>query len=162
MKKQYMFGMFMLCFFVWVMVVDNAVLPSSDQCQQDAGVYTRYRVKTWSKDNPLDHLLTDELLVYAVVKDREQLYYMDYKPQFETALKNMPEGTPLQLRYVSRFPKFWKRSLYDVRVNGVSQLMYSAYALKEKQQAIWKFTGMMAGIYAFLILLGLINKPRLK
>jgi hypothetical protein len=161
MKKQYMFGMFMLCFFVWIMVVDNVLLPSSEQCRQDVGVYTRYRVKSWAEADKLE-LLTDELLIYAIVKNREQLYYMDYKPQFETALKNMPEGTPLQLRYVRRFPKFWKRSLYDVRINGVSHLMYSAYALKEKQQAIWNFTGIMAGIYAFLILLGLINKPRPK
>jgi len=161
MKKQYMFGMFMLCFFVWVMVVDNAVLPTSEQCRQDVGVYTRYRVKTWPKNDRVD-LLTDELLIYAVVKDREKLYYMEHKPQFETALKNIPEGTPLQLRYVHRFPKVWKRSLYDIRVNGVSRMQYSTYTLKEKQQTIWKFTGIMAGIYAFLVILGLINSPRPK
>jgi hypothetical protein len=156
-----MFGMFMLCFFVWVMVVDNAVLPSSDRCKQDVGVYTRYRVKKWAQSDRLD-LLTDELLVYAVVKNREQLYYLDYKPQFEIALKNIPEGTPLQLRYVHGFPKIWKRSLYDIRINGVSHVRYSTYALKEKQAAIWKFTGIMAGIYVFLVLLGLVNKPHPK
>ena len=161
MRKQYMFGMFMLCFFVWVMVVDNVVLPSSAECKQDVGVYTRYRIKKWNNNTQLD-LLTDELLIYAIIKNREQLYYLDYKPQFEIALKNLPEGTPVQLRYVNRFPKVWKRTLYDLRVGGVPALPYSTYSLKEKQEKIWKFTGAMAGIYAFLLVLGLINKPRPK
>ena len=161
MKRPYMFGMFILCFFVWVMVVDNMVLPISGNCRQDVGIFTRYRIKTWSQNKKLD-ILTDELLVYAVVKGREQLYYIEYKPQFEIALKNLEAGAPLQLRYVNRFPKVWKRSLYDIRINGVSKLQYSTYQLREKQENIWKFTGLMAGIFAFLVVLGLINNPRPK
>lgn len=161
MKRQYMFVMFMLCFFVWAMVVDNMVLPSPNGCRQDVGVYTRYRVKKWTKGRKLE-LLTDELLVYAIVKDRERLYYIEYKPHFEAALKGLEQGTPVQLRAVNRFPKFWKRSLYDLRVDGVSALRYSQFQLDTKQKQIWKFSGIMAGIFAFLAVLGMINKPRPK
>jgi|GEM_PF-5913018 len=36
MKKEYLVGMFVLCFFVWAVVVDNAVLPGNQQLRQDA------------------------------------------------------------------------------------------------------------------------------
>lgn len=32
----------------------------------------------------------------------------------------------------------------------------------EKQREIWKFTGIMAGVFVGLAVLGLINKPRSK
>jgi hypothetical protein len=159
MKKQYMIGMFALCFCIWAIVVDNAVLPPMNALSQDVGAYSRYRVKTWNRDGKLD-ILQDELLIYAVVKNREQLYYMEYKPYFESSLKHMEQGTPVQLRYVNRFPKFWKRHLYDLRINGQSVLRYAPGQLIQKQKEIWKFTGIMGGIFLFLAFLGLINKPR--
>ena len=67
MKKQYMFVMFILCFCVWTVVVDNVILPSDDRLQQDVGQYTRYRVKKWRGDGSLD-FMKDELMVYAHVK----------------------------------------------------------------------------------------------
>ncbi len=161
MRKQYLFGMFVLCFFVWAVVVDNAVLPSNDSLSQDVGAYSRYRVKKWGAGGKLD-LLQDELLIYAVVKDREQLYYMEYTPNFEASLKYLEKGTPVQLRHTNRFPKFWKRHLYDLRIQGISQLSYSPAHLMIRQKEIWKFTGIMGGVFLVLAVLGLLNKPRLK
>jgi hypothetical protein len=161
MKKQYMVTVFLLCFLVWAVVIDNAVLPSLKSLKQDVGTYTRYRVKKWDKGGKLD-LLKDELLVYAVVKNREQLYYMDYKPHFEQTLKSLAPGTPLQLRYANRFPKFWKRHLYDLRNSGIPVLGYSPGHMITKQKEIWKFTGIMAGAFLFLAVLGFVNKPSWK
>lgn len=159
MKKQYMFVMFILCFCVWTVVVDNVILPSDDRLQQDVGQYTRYRVKEWSKSGKLD-VIEDELMIYAIVKNREQLYYMEHKSYFENSLKNLPEGTHVQIRYDRRFPKIWKRHAYDLRANGISVVRYSAAQLVQKQREIWKFTGIMVGVYAVLVVLGLINKPK--
>lgn len=159
MKKQYMFVMFILCFCVWTVVVDNVILPSDDRLQQDVGQYTRYRVKEWSKGGKLD-VIEDELMIYAIVKNREQLYYMEHKSYFENSLKNLPEGTYVQMRYDRRFPKIWKRHVYDMRANGISVVRYSAPQLLEKQREIWKITGIMGGVYLILVVLGLINKPR--
>ncbi len=161
MRKQYLFGMFVLCFFVWAVVVDNVVLPSMNSLSQDVGAYSRYRVKKWGTGGKLD-LVQDELLIYAVVKDREQLYYMEHTSNFEATLKYLEPGTPVQLRYTTRFPKFWKRHLYDLRTQGISQLSYSPAQLMIKQQEIWKFTGIMGGIFLVLAVLGLLNKPRKK
>ncbi|MCK5676595.1 MAG: hypothetical protein KAH99_06225, partial [Verrucomicrobia bacterium] len=147
--KKYVLSIFILCFFVWGVVVDNVVLPSGNQLRQDVGSYTRYRVKKWQKGSKLD-VIQDELMVYAIVKNREQLYYMEHKTYFENTLKSLPEGTPVQLRYVRRFPKLWKRHLYDLREGGIPIIRYSAYQLKEKQKEIWKFTGIMAGIFLAL------------
>jgi len=160
-KLQYVVGMFILCFFAWAVVVDNAVIPSNAHLRQDVGEYTRYRVKKWSQGGRFD-LLRDELLVYAVVKNREQLYYMEHKPHFEHALKTMQPGTSVQLRYAKAFPKFWKRHLYELRIGGRSVLRYSAPQLAEMQRETWKFTGIMGGIFLFLALLGFIGKPRLR
>lgn len=161
MKRQYMFGMFLLCFCVWAVVIDNVVLPSLTSLKQDVGQYTRYRVKNWNKGGKLD-VIEDELMIYAIVDNREQLYYMEYKPHFEMALKSLPERTPLQLRYDNRVPKFWKRHLYDLRSSGVTILSYSPAHMIQKQREIWKFTGIMVGVYFVLVVLGLINKPRKK
>lgn len=161
MSKRYLFGMFLLCFFVWAVVVDNVVLPSKNSLKQDVGEFSRYRVKKWSKGSKID-FIKDELMVYAIVKNREQLYYMEYKLHFEQTLKSLPKGTPLQLRYASRVPKFWKRHLYDLRSTGISVLSYSTGHMATKQREIWKFTGIMVGIFLFLAGLGLINKPRTK
>ena len=159
MRRQYFITMFCLCLFVWAIVVDNAILPSLDALKQDVGTYTRYRVKEWSKGRKWD-FVSDELLVYSIVKNREQLYYIERSPHFESTLKYLPEGTPVQLRYVRSFPKFWKRHLYDLRSNGVTIMSYSPGYLIEKQKDIWKVTGIMAGVYLILVVLGIINKPR--
>ncbi len=159
MRKQYAITMFFLCFFVWVIMVDNVILPKMDHLKQDVGSYTRYRVKEWNQLGKLD-VLQDELLIYAIVKNREQLYYMEYAPSFAATLSSLPEGTPVQLRYVRSFPKFWKRQLYDLRIGGQSALRFSQYSLLQKQKEIWKITGIMVGIFIFLVLIGLINKPR--
>lgn len=159
MKKQYMFLMFILCFCVWTVVVDHMILPSDDRLQQDVGQYTRYRVKEWNKGGKFK-VIEDELMIYAIVKNREQLYYMERKSYFENSLKNLPEGTHVQMRYDRRFPKLWKRHVYDIRVNGISVVRYSVPQLVEKQREIWKITGIMGGVYLILVVLGLINKPR--
>ena len=159
MRRQYFITMFCLCLFVWAILVDNAVLPSMDALHQDVGTYTRYRVKEWSKGKKWD-FISDELLVYAIVKNREQLYYIEHSPQFEATLKYLPEGTPVQLRYVRSFPKFWKRHLYDIRSSGISIMRYSPGYLIQKQKEIWKYTGIIGGVYLILVILGFINKPR--
>ena len=157
--KKYLLNMFILCFCVWAVVVDNAVIPGENQLKQDVGTYTRYRVKKWTKGSKLD-VIEDELLIYAIVKNREQLYYMEHKYHFENSLKNLPAGTPVQLRYARRFPKFWKRHLYDLREGGIPVVRYSAAQLFQKQRAIWKFTGIMGGVYLVLVALGFINRSR--
>lgn len=157
--KKYLLSMFILCFFVWGVVVDNVVIPSEDQLRQDVGSYTRYRVKKWDKGGKLD-VIPNELLIYAIVKNREQLYYMEHKSYFENSLKNLPAGTPVQLRYVRRFPKFWKRHIYDLREGGIPIVRYSAAQLFQKQRGIWKFTGIMGGIFLALAAVGMIGQPR--
>ncbi len=157
MKLKFIGWMFILCFCVWAVVVDNAVMPSLKELNQDVGVYSRYRLKAWSRSGKLD-FLKDELMVYAVVDNREQLYYIEYTPNFELTLKHMPAGTPVQMRYARRFPKFWKRHLYDMRENGVTRMSYSSYQLELKQREIWKFTYVMGGIFLFLAFLGLIRR----
>ena len=157
--RKYLLSMFILCFFVWGVVVDNVVIPAGDQLRQDVGSYTRYRVKKWQKGGKLD-VIQNELLIYAIVKNREQLYYMEHKSYFENSLKNLPAGTPVQMRYVRRFPKFWKRHIYDLREGGIPIVRYSAAQLHQKQQEIWKFTGIMGGIFLALAVVGMIGRPR--
>ncbi|MEN8255329.1 MAG: hypothetical protein ABFR33_07650 [Verrucomicrobiota bacterium] len=159
--KKYLLGMFILCLFVWAVVVDNVVLPSENQLRQDVGAYTRYRVKKWQKGGKLD-IIQDELMIYAIVENREQLYYMEHKTYFENSLKNLPEGTPVQLRYVRRFPKLWKRHIYDLREGGIPIIRYSATVLHQKQEEIWKFTAIMGGVFLALAVVGWIGKPRRK
>ena len=159
MGAKYYIIMFALCLFVWTILVDNVILPDKDRLKQDVGNYTRFRVKKWNKGGRLD-IVQDELLIYAVVDNREQLYYMEYQPYFEATLKNMPELMDVQMRYVNAFPKFWKRQLYDIRSQGRSLMTFSSYYMVQKQKEIWKITGIMGGIYGVLIVLGLLNKPR--
>ncbi len=158
MHTKYYLIMFLLCFFVWVMLVDNVVLPSMDSLHQDNGAYTRYRIKKWDKGGKLD-IIPDELMVYAVVKNHEQLYYMESNPSFRLTLDNLPEYTPVHLRYVRGFPTFWKRHLYEIRIDGQS-MGYSPYSMQQKKVRNWKITGIMGGIYALLVVVGLINKRR--
>lgn len=159
MRAKYYIIMFALCLFVWTILVDNVILPDKDHLRQDVGAYTRYRIKHWNKGGKLD-FVQDELLIYAIVDNREQLYYMDYQPYFEATLKSMPQYMPVQMRYVYRWPKFWKRQLYDIRTEGRSIITFSSYYLVQKQREIWKITGIMGGIYLILVVLGLLNKPR--
>lgn len=153
--------MFILCFFVWAVVVDNMILPGEDQLKQDVGTYTRYRVKKWQQGGKLD-IIPDELMVYAVVKNREQVYYMEHKLFIENTLKRLPSETPVQLRYVRRFPKLWRRHMYELRQEGIPVIRYSSMALDQKQQGIWKFTGIMGGIFLVLAAVGWIGKSRKK
>jgi hypothetical protein len=159
MKKQYTFVVFLICFFVWAVVVDNAVIPKMDNLRQLTGSFTRYRVKELDKSGKL-HLLKDELLIYARVKEREEFFYIERTPYFEATLKNLQPGDLLELRYSQAFPKVWKRSLYDVRVDGRSILRYSPQQLAEKQKFIWKFSGIIGGAFLLLAFIGMINKPR--
>ena len=101
-------------------------------------------------------------MIYVIVKNREQLYYMEHKSYFENTLKNLPAGTPVQVRYKRGFPKIWKRHLYSLNDNGIPIVRYSAAQIFKKQREIWKFTGIMGGVYLILVVLGLINKPRRK
>jgi hypothetical protein len=146
---------------VWVVVVDNAILPADDRLPRDVGTYTRYRVKKWNNGGKLD-IIQDELLIYVVVKNREQLYYMEHKPYFEATLKNLPAGTPVQVRYKKGFPKVWKRHLYSMYENGIPIVRYSAAQIFQKQREIWKLSGIMGGVYLIFVVLGFINKPRRK
>lgn len=162
MKRQYMFTMFLLCFFVWSVVVDNVMIPKMDQLQRKQGTFSRYRVKEWGGEIGKVDLLKSELLVYGHIRDREQLYYIEYKPHFKAILDSLSPGTTIEMHYTKGFPKFWKKVLYDFRVDGYSVIRYSPIQLKQKQKAVLKFTGIMVGIYAFLVVLGLINQPRRK
>jgi hypothetical protein len=159
MKKQYTLVVFMVCFFVWAVVVDNAILSKMESLQRLSGSFTRYRVKELNRGGKL-HLLKDELIIYARIKDREEFFYIERTPYFEATLKNLQPGDPLDLRFSKGFPKVWKRNLYDVRVGGNSILRYSPQHLAEKQKFIWKFTGSIAGAFFLLTILGMINKPR--
>jgi hypothetical protein len=150
---------FLICLFIWTLVVDNLFIPSFNDTVQDNGEYTRYRVKKWDNGKTFG-LLKDEIMVYAIVRNRERLYYIQYQPHLEQVFKDLQKGSPVQLRYVKRFPKFWKKNLYDLRVNGLTMARYSAHQIKSKQEDVWKFTGIMGGVYLFLVILGLINKPR--
>ena len=156
--RKYLLSMFILCFFVWGVVVDNVVVSSEDQLRQDVGSYTRYRVKRGQKWGNFD-ILSDELLIYAIVKNREEIYYMEHKSYFENALKNLPAGTPVQMRYVRRFPKFLKRNIYDLREGGIPIVRYSSTQLHQKQREVWKFTGIMGGIFLVLAVVGMIGHP---
>jgi hypothetical protein len=153
--------MFVLCFVVWTALVDNVVLPDHDRLQQDAGLFTRYRMKEWRKVGNLN-LMPNELLIYASMKEQEQVYYLEYKDHFEAILQALPEGTPIQMRYVNGFPKIWKRQLYDLQISGNSILSFSSQSLEEKQKEIWKTTAIIGGVYLLLVGLGLLNKPSAK
>jgi hypothetical protein len=159
MSGRYFVGTFVLCLCVWAVVVDHVVLPSMDRLKQDVGVYSRYRVKEWNESKKFD-LIKDELLVYAYVENREQLYYIEYTPYFEATLKSLSKGDPIQLGYAQRLPKVWKRGLYDLRQGGVTLMRFSPVQLKQKQEFVWKVTGIVGGIYLFMVIVGLIAKPK--
>ena len=164
MKKQYIMLMFVLCFGVWAIVVDNLVLPSMNKLKSETGTYSRFRVKEWKGADKID-LINDELIVYAHVLARygrahEKMFYMDRNTYFEGALSNLPPGTRIELRYAKSFPKVWKRKVYDIRADGVSIMRASPGQLAEQQKFNWKFTGIMFGAFVVLSALGFINKPQ--
>lgn len=161
MKNEFVFLMFCLCFCFWVIVVDNVLIPDSEKLGQDTGLYSRYRVRKAIKDGDLD-LMKDKILIYAHIKNREQFYYLDHSPYFEAMLNKLEPGTKIQLRYAKSFPKVWQRTLYDVRIDGVPVMRYSSFQLKEKQEFIWKFTGIIGGIFLLLSVLGFVARPRIK
>lgn len=159
--KKYLLGMSILCLFVWAVVVDNAIIPSDKHLRQDVGAYTRFKVKKWQTGRKFD-IIEDELMIYAIVKNREQLYYMDHRSYLENGLKSLPAGSHVQLRYARRFPKFWKRQLYELRKEGIPYISYPAALLADKQKEVWKFSGIMAGVFLVLAAVGWVGKPRRK
>ena len=156
MTKKYVFGMLAFFFLAWAVIVDNAVLPHQDRLKQDVGIYSRYRVSKQAKSGPLK----DELIIYAVVQNKQQLYYMDYTPQSEWALESLEQGVPVQLRYANGFPKVWKPYLYEVHSQGVPVVSYSSFDRAARQKEVWKVTGMIGGAFIILFLVGLIKKPK--
>jgi hypothetical protein len=160
-RREYIFLMFALCFGVWAIVVDVLIIPPTNSLLSDRGQFSRYRVKEWKGDGKID-ILKDKILVYAYIKGNEKFYYIDRTGYFEAALKNIEQGATVELRYSKSFPKVWQRSLQEVRVDGVPVLRYSGAYLIEKQKFIWKFSGIMIGMFLLLSALGSINKPRRK
>lgn len=158
-KKEYTIGMFILCFLIWAFVVDQTLLPGNGDLRKETGTYSRYRVKKRNRGGKLG-FLKDELIVYAVVKGRERFYYMDYMPGFESSLKRLPQGTPVAILWDSGFPKVWKKRAYELQDGRRPVLCYSSQQLIERQKEIWKFTGIMGGVFAGLAVLGLINKRK--
>ena len=154
--------MFLLCFFVWAVVVDTVFIPKSNHLSRRSGTYSRYRVKQWGGKVGRVDLMKDELLVYAHIKGREQLFYVERKPHFEAVLGSLNSGSSIQIRYFKGFPKIWKKELYELQVDGYAAIRYSPVLLKEKQIKVLKFSGIMVGIFLFLAALGFVNKPRRK
>ena len=161
MKSEYVFLMFALCFAVWVIVVDNLIIPDADQLRIKRGQYSRYRVKEWKGDGKWD-LVKDKILIYAHSNHSEKFYYIDHTPYFAASLNNLEPGQEITVHYAQAFPKIWQRTVYEVQSGGLPVLRYSGLQLKAKQEFIWKFTGIIGGIFALLLLLGTIAKPKNK
>ncbi len=162
MKRQYIFTMFLLCFFVWAVVVDNVIIPKPSELRELNGTFSRYRAKEWTGEIGKVDLLEDELMVYGRIRDREQLFYIKHYPAFKANLDTLTPGDSVKFRYAKRFPKFWKKELYEMHASGYPILRYSSGLLSQKQRDIFKFSGIMTGIFVFLSLLSFINKPRQK
>lgn len=161
MKKEFMFLMFALCFAVWVIVVDNVLIPVHDGLLQKRGLYSRYRIKEWKGDGKLD-LVKDKIIIYAHSDHAEDFYYLEYKPHFVAALMNLQPGETITLKYSQGFPKVWQRTVYEVERGGLPVLRFSGFELKQKQAFVWKFTGIMGAAFLVLSLLGFLNKPKSK
>jgi len=159
MKKEFMFLMFALCLSVWVIVVDNVFIPGFDHLTQKRGLYSRYRIKEWKGDGKLD-LVKDKIIIYAHSDHAEEFYYLEYKPHFVAAMNNLQAGETITLKYSQGFPKIWQRTLYEIEQGGLPVLRYSEVDLNQKQTFIWKFTGIMGGVFLILCLLSFLNKPK--
>ena len=66
------------------------------------------------------------------------------------------------MHYAQSFPKFWKKELYELRVDGVPAIRYSSAQLRLKQKEVYKISGIFGGIFLILSLLGAVTKPREK
>lgn len=159
MKKEFIFLMFAVCFALWVIVVDNMILPKKENLRQKRALFSRYRVKEWRGDGKLN-LVKDKIVIYAHLDNAEEFYYLEYKPQYEAALKMIEPGATINLRYSKRFPKLWQRTVYRVDRGGLPVLITTDRDLKQRQMFIWKFTAAMGGLFILLSFLGFLNKPR--
>ncbi|WP_372806661.1 hypothetical protein [Pontiella sp.] len=158
MKKEYVLAMFLICFFIWASLVDNAVLPTSGQLQVEPGVFSHYRIKKGKQIGDFV-LRKDQVVLYAGVNDRERFFYIERMPGVDAALRNMAPDTPLTLGYVKRFPKVWKKQVYLLKANDRTVMQFSAGMLKRRQVFIWKFTGAVVGVFVLLCGLAFVNKP---
>lgn len=161
MKKEFIFLMFALCFAVWVIVVDNLIIPDSANLMRKNALYSRYRIKEWKGDGKYD-LIKDKIIIYGHSKNAEEFYYLEYKPHYEQALKGLAPGTPVSIRYSKGFPKVWQRTVYEIQSGDLPILRFSGAMLKERQAFNWKFSGIMGGAFLLLSLLGFLNKPKSK
>ncbi|NNJ70989.1 MAG: hypothetical protein HKP10_06835 [Kiritimatiellales bacterium] len=174
MKIPYVIVVLFFCILVWASSVGNLIIPSMHTLTDERGVYSHYEIRKWKRVGKFE-LIKNELRIHAILKDTpdelpertlekdlRELYYMDYKPQFQETLDKIPEGTNVKLRYVKRFPQFWKKNLYELQIGGAHILLYSPTQLEEKQAHNWKVTGIMAGFFVFLVVLSFINKPRVE
>ncbi|VGO15557.1 hypothetical protein PDESU_04142 [Pontiella desulfatans] len=159
MNKQYLLIVFLFCFFIWTALVDNCVLPSMDKLQERSGLFSHYRTREVGRNGKFN-LLKDELVVYVHVKSREEIYYIERTPAFEMVLKNVAPGARVKLGYAKRFPKVWKQTLYSMEIEGQPLIQLFPWRLADKQRYNWKVTGVVAGLFVFLGVLGFINKPR--
>jgi hypothetical protein len=144
-----------------VIVVDNLMIPSAEKLEVEQGQYARYRVKEWKGDGQID-LLKDKLIVYATVDGKERFYSMDRTGYLEMALKTIPPGAEIELRFSKGFPKVWQRSLQEIRLNGLPVVRYTNTYIEEKQAFIYTFSGIMMGIFILVWAIGFVGKPRSK
>ncbi|MDF7825108.1 hypothetical protein P4B35_13880 [Pontiellaceae bacterium B12227] len=161
MKKSVLLLMFILCFGVWAIVVDNLIVPSPHMLEVEKGRFAEFTVKERKFDGRVD-LLKDKLLIAAEVEGKNRYFMLDRTGMFETALRLIPEGTEIELRYSRSFPKFWQRTLYEIRVIGFPVISYTDDYLKQEQAFIYKFTGAIGGLFLLLCYLGLMKKNRRK
>lgn len=163
-----------LCFLIWVSAIGNLIIPSMHTLTDEKGVYSHYEIRKWKRVGKFE-LIKNELRIHAILgdtsgrdpqrtvdRDLREIYYMDYKPQFQETLDKIPEGTNVKLRYVKRFPQFWKKNLYEMQIGGAHILLYSPTQLEEKQAHNWKVTGIMTGFFVLLITLSYFNRPRVE
>jgi hypothetical protein len=47
MKKEYVLAVFLICFFIWVAMVDHAVLPTQEQLQLSPGMLDKRQLFIW-------------------------------------------------------------------------------------------------------------------
>lgn len=161
MRKRTVFSLFVVCCVLWAVIVDNVVLPSSGQLVKEEAHFTRYTFKRISHPTR-EEPFKDELVIHAVVEGyKELLYYIDNRPGFEARLNQIEAATPVELYYANRFPKIWKRKLYEMRINDQLIVGFSPVQLEAMQKRVWILTGGMGVIYLVLMLFGaIVLRPR--
>lgn len=159
MKKEFVFLVFALCFAVWAVVVDNFVVPGRADLKTRRMQFSRCRVKEWRGDGKWD-LVKDRIIIYGHADQAEEFFYLEHQPHFEQLLKNLEPGTAVRIGYAQSFPKVWQRTVYEVEVDGMPIVRYSGEQLKARQVFVWKFTGIICGVFVLFSALGFLNKPR--